>query len=183
MHNCQRFGQLQNVSAAETLLAKFPSPRWEFLLTCPIDSHLSIWIDIWFYQGRVRASHTCKLPNAPMGKLLMRSCFDFRLRNCERRFGQLQDVRAAETLQSSHRPDGKIAHALALNLAYATATDASINYSMYVPQRPAISHRHGKIADVLALTHACTTANASVNYSWYVPQRPSKVAIARWESC
>ena len=41
------------------------------------------------------------------------------------------------------------------------------------------SHRpHGKITDVLALTHACTTANASVNYSRYVPQRPSKVPIA-----
>ena len=36
----------------------------------------------------------------------------------------------------------------------------------------------GKNADVLALTHACTTANASVNYSMYVPQRPSKVPIA-----
>ena len=36
----------------------------------------------------------------------------------------------------------------------------------------------GKIADVLALTHACTTANASVNFSMYVPQRPSKVPIA-----
>ena len=33
----------------------FSSPRWEFLLTCPIDSHLSIRIDIWFYQGNVRA--------------------------------------------------------------------------------------------------------------------------------
>jgi len=30
----------------------------------------------------------------------------------------------------------------------------------------------GNFADVLALTHARTTANASVNYSWYVPQRP-----------
>ena len=41
------------------------------------------------------------------------------------------------------------------------------------------SHRpDGKIADKLALTHACTTANASVNYSRYVPQRPSKVPIA-----
>ena len=46
---------------------KVPSPRWEFLLTCPIDSHLSIRIDIWFYQGNVRASHACKLPIAPMG--------------------------------------------------------------------------------------------------------------------
>jgi hypothetical protein len=44
-----------------------------------------------------------------------------------------QGVRAAET--SSHRPDGKI-------------------------------------ADMLAPTHACTTANASVNYRMYVPQRP-----------
>ena len=45
----------------------FPSPRWEFLLTCPIDSHLSIRIDIWFYQANVRACHACKLPIAPMG--------------------------------------------------------------------------------------------------------------------
>ena len=28
------------------------------------------WIDIWFYQGYVRASHACKLPIAPMGKWL-----------------------------------------------------------------------------------------------------------------
>ena len=35
------------------------------------------------------------------------------------------------------------------------------------------SHRpDGKMADVLAPTHACTTANASVNYSLYAPQRP-----------
>ena len=46
---------------------KFPLPRWEFLLTCPIDSHLSSRIDIWFYQGVVRACHACKLPIAPMG--------------------------------------------------------------------------------------------------------------------
>ena len=38
--------------------------------------------------------------------------------------------------KSSHRPDGKTAHALALILACATATDASVNFSMYVPQRP-----------------------------------------------
>ena len=50
------------------------------------------------------------------------------------------------TLKSSHRPDGKMAHALALILACATANDASINYSGYVPQRPAISHRpHGRL--------------------------------------
>ena len=51
-------------------LQKFPWPRWEFLLTCPIDSHLSIRIDIWFYQANVRACHACQIPIAPMGKLL-----------------------------------------------------------------------------------------------------------------
>ena len=36
------------------------------------------------------------------------------------------------------------------------------------------SHRlDGKIADVLAPTHDCTTAIASVNYSRCVPQRPA----------
>ena len=50
-------------------------PQWEFLLICPIDSHLSIRIDIWFYQGIVRASHACKLPIAPMGfSHVLRSC-------------------------------------------------------------------------------------------------------------
>ena len=44
------------------------------------------------------------------------------------------------------------------------------------------SHRpHGKITDVLALTHACTTANASVNYSRYVRQRPEKFPSPQWE--
>ena len=52
----------------------FPSPRWEFLLTCPIDSHLSIRIHYWFYQGDVRASHACKLPIAPMGDLRFARC-------------------------------------------------------------------------------------------------------------
>jgi len=54
---------------------------------------------------------------------------------CER-FGQLQWVRAAETLKTSHRPDGKIADALASTLACTTAADALVNYSLpYVPQR------------------------------------------------
>ena len=42
-----------------------------------------------------------------------------------------------------------------------------------------ISHRpDGKVADVFAPTHACTTANASVNYRMYVLWRPCKVLIA-----
>ena len=57
----------QNFLGMRAYVQKFPSPRWEFLLTCPIDSHLSIRIVIWFYQGYVRASHACKLPIAPMG--------------------------------------------------------------------------------------------------------------------
>ena len=40
------------------------------------------------------------------------------------------------TLKSSHRPDGKNADVLALILACTTVTDASMNYSKYVPQRP-----------------------------------------------
>ena len=50
-----------------------------------------------------------------MGKLLTRLP-DSRLHNCKR-FGHLQEVRAAEKLKSSHRPDGKSADALALILA------------------------------------------------------------------
>ena len=69
-----------------------------------------------------------------------------------------------------------MADVLASTLARATATDALVNYRMCVPQSS--QGPDGKIADVLALTHACTTANASVNYSMYVPQRPSKVPIA-----
>eukprot|EP00900_Chrysochromulina_parva_P011761 jgi/Chrpa1/20586/Chrysochromulina_OHIO_Genome00022374-RA len=96
-----------------------------------------------------------------------------------------------------------IADALASTLAqlYATAADASINFRVYggggvyvaggtvaissctitgntatyvradVQKFP--SPRCGKIADVLAPTHACTTANAPVNY-----RIPSKVPIA-----
>jgi hypothetical protein len=42
-----------------------------------------------------------------------------------------------------------------------------------------ISHRlDGKIADMLAPTHTCTTANTLVNNRGYVPQRPCKFSIA-----
>jgi hypothetical protein len=42
-----------------------------------------------------------------------------------------------------------------------------------------MSHRpDGNIADVLAPTHACTTANTSANYRMYVLQRPCKLPIA-----
>ena len=101
---------------------KFPSPRWEFLLTCPIDSHLSIRIHYWFYQGDVRASHACKLPIAPMGKCLAPMGFSHVLRLCLQGGGvsvgsgtvsflsctitgnSATYVRAQ--LKTSHRPDG-----------------------------------------------------------------------------
>jgi hypothetical protein len=52
---------------------------------------------------------------------------------------------------------------------------------LLTPHRP-----HGKMADMLALTHACTSSNALVNYRMYVPQRSCKLPIApmgRWLTC
>ena len=47
-------------------------------------------------------------------------------------------------------------------------TANSVRADFEIPHRPDV-----KVADVLALTHACTTANdALVNYRRYVPQRP-----------
>ncbi len=42
---------------------------------------------------------------------------------------------------------------------------------------------NGKIADVLASTHACTTANASVNYRGCVLQKISHGPMGRWLTC
>ena len=50
--------------------------------------------------------------------------------------GNMQSVRATETLKSSHRPDGKVADLLATTHACTTAAETPVNYSMYVPQRP-----------------------------------------------
>ena len=66
------FGQLQWVRAAETLntshlVLVLKNSRWEFLLTCPIDSLLSIGI---FYHA-VRSTRQPRLQNpiAPIGKV------------------------------------------------------------------------------------------------------------------
>jgi hypothetical protein len=62
-------------------------------------------------------TYSCsKAPIAPMGRLLTRSPPLTLVQLCKR-FGQLQPVRATETLHSSHRPHGKIANALASTLA------------------------------------------------------------------
>ena len=81
-------------------------------------------------------------------------------------------------LQTSHRPDGKTADALASILACKIAADASIKYSRYVRRDLKFSHRpDGKNAHALVLILACTTAaNASVIFSMYVPQRTLKTS-------
>ena len=65
----------------------------------------SFWIDIWFYQGSVRASHACKHPIAPMGRWL----------TCPNRLSSFNSDRylvlsgtctCLPRLQTSHRPDG-----------------------------------------------------------------------------
>ena len=94
-------------------------------------------------------------------------------------------MRAAETLKSSHRPDGKNADALALILACITVTDASMNDSKYVPQRPRkFPSPRWETADALASTLAYTTAaDAPVNYSlMYVHQRLTQnFPSPRWD--
>ena len=49
-------------------------------------------------------------------------------------------------LQTSHRPDGKMADVVASTLACTTAADAPVNYRGYMQQRPKTSHRpHGRL--------------------------------------
>ena len=67
----------------------FPSPPWEFLTDMQFDSRRSIGIK------------SC------VGKMLTRLP-RLTLAQLRPTLRQLQDVRAAETLQSSHRPDGKM---------------------------------------------------------------------------
>jgi hypothetical protein len=122
--------------------ANFPSPRWD--LTCfaivlsgrrcfhqQWHSDLVIMHHHWQHSW-IRACSRLKFLITLMLDMLA-------LTHACKCFGQLQGVRAAETLKTSHRP-------------------------------------HGKIADVLAPTHACTTANTSVNYRRYVPQRYLKTS-------
>jgi hypothetical protein len=88
--------------------------------------------------------------------------------------------------ESSHRPHGKLIIACCLQgggvYVYSgtvTITSSSIygNTANNVRAHAKSSHRpDGKMADVLAPTHACTTANASVNYRGCVPQRPWKTS-------
>ena len=115
---------------------KFPSPRWEFLLTCPIDSHLSIRIDIWFYQGYVRAQ-TSHRPDGKIadGLASILACTFAADPPVNYRGYVLQRPETAPSPKSSHRPDGKVADVLGPTHACTTA-NASVNYRGCVPQRP-----------------------------------------------
>ena len=84
----------------------------------------------------MRAAETLKvpIPIAPTGKLL--TCLPRLL------LAQLRPTLRSTTVctcrrdfKSSHRPDGNIADVLGSTLA-CTTVNASVNYSMYVPQRP-----------------------------------------------
>jgi hypothetical protein len=84
-------------------------------------------------------------------------------------------VRAAETLKSSHHPDGKVADLLAPTHVCTTVNALRSTTGGAYCRDLEISHRpDGKMADVLASTLARTTAaDTLVNYSLrYVPQRP-----------
>jgi hypothetical protein len=92
--------------------------------------------DLLQHRSQIQcARSSSKVPSiAPMGKLL--TCLP-RLTLAQLRpklSGQLQSVRAAETLKTSQFPDGKIADLLDLTHTCTTANDASVNYRMYVPQ-------------------------------------------------
>ena len=154
MHNCERFGQLQYVRAARPIksshrpdgrlshfalrlqgggvivnggtvtitsssiygntadyvraqVQKLPSPPWE--------TH--VWLTV------CRAAVSLSVP-AAQSRSSTPKCIPIKLTMCVIMF------------KSSHRPHGKIADALALILACATATDASVNYRGCVLQRP-----------------------------------------------
>ena len=112
------------------------------------------------------------------------------MHNCER-FRQLQGVRAAETFESSHRPDGKMADVLAIDSRLHNYERFGQLQSVRAEETFKSSHRpDGKIADVVASTHDCTTAaDAPVNYRMYVQQRTlksshrpdGKMPCPRWE--
>jgi hypothetical protein len=133
---------------------------------------------IWFYQGYVRASHACKLPIAPMGTLLTltHACItaanapvDYRVYVSQRP----SKVRIAPMGDSTH-------------ILLVVCTGRRCPRQWWLSDHLIVHHQwehsilcacksshgpNGKIADVLASTHACTTANASVNYRGCVLQR------------
>ena len=76
--------------------------------------------------------------------------------------------------KTSHRPDGKMADMPKSTLIFRVGLIFGSIRDMYVPATPAnFPSPRWENADVLALTHACTTAaDTLVNYRECVLQRP-----------
>ena len=128
-----------------------PSPYWDALLTSLIRLPSLMMGAASIYQLGVRAiclklSYSSHRPNGIF------TCFALVLagRRCLRRkwhgdhlivhhqwqlswTGTCKPCLQIPRMQTSQCPDGKGADALALTLACTTATDASVNYRMYVP--------------------------------------------------
>ena len=126
-----------------THLQKFPSPRWEILLTYPIDSHLSQLGSIVGSTREEYAPATPAKPHRPMG------------------FSHVLDL----CLQGG----GVYIFGGTVTLSSCTITG---NTAPVVLMLKSSLRPDEKMADVLDPTHACITANAPVNYSMCVLQRP-----------
>ena len=146
-----------------------------------------------------------KVPIAPMGKLLTRlpRLSLAQLRTLHERFGELQQVRAAETSKKFPSPRWENADELAFSLACATVTDASVNFSRYVPQRPSkvpiapmgkclapmgISHvlhlcLQGGGVFISSGTVSFSSCTITGNTATSVRAHPQKFPSPRWEKC
>jgi hypothetical protein len=124
---------------------------------------------------------TLKSAHCPMGKWL--TCFS-RLTHA-----QLRTLRST-TGCACHRdlakfpspPHGKMADMPKSTLIFHFGRYLVLIRDLYVPATPA-NFQFEEFADVLASTHACTTAaNAPVDYSLYVLQRPEVFPSPPWET-
>jgi len=142
----------------------------------------------------VRATETCKFPIAPMGHPANGLASTFA---CTTAADAPVNYRGymPQRPKISHRPDGRLTFCFlfagrrCLHLLRNGHDNVFLDLREYsqlcacscskVPIAPTgrlgkllTCLPDGKVADALALTHACTTANASFNYSLYEPQRP-----------
>jgi hypothetical protein len=87
-------------------LQKFPSPRWEFLLTCPNRLSTFNWDQSLVLPGTSKCHHACKLPIVLMGKLL--TCLPrLSLAQLRLTLRSTTGCTSRRDLNFSHRPDGK----------------------------------------------------------------------------
>ena len=183
----------------------FPIAPMGKLLTCLPDSRLHNCERFGqpYYSGYV-PQKPCNFPIAPMGDSRFDRCLQgggvyvssgtVAISSSTISGNSASSVRA-HALKSSHCPDGR----LTISSLFAGRRGCFLwrhsghlimhhqwEHSCQCARASSkVSHRpDGKKADVLASTHACTTAaNTSVNYSMYVPQRPCKFPIAMMGKC